>query len=112
MSSITSLSPQQLRRAAEVKEKIQSLEKELNQLLGSTEKPAVSPAPKKKFKMSAAAKAKISAAAKARWAKIKGRKLSVKPAPKAKGKMSAAAKAKLSIKMKALWAKRKAAQKR
>jgi hypothetical protein len=114
MSSITSLSVQQLRKAAGLKEKIQSLEKELGRLLGSSATPAASPAPKKKkFKMSAAAKAKISAAAKARWAKIKGKKPVAKPAPKGKGrgKMSAAAKAKLSAKMKALWAARKAGKK-
>jgi len=114
MSSITSLSVQQLRKAAGLKEKIQSLEKELNQLLGSTVSSAASPAPKKKkFKMSAAAKAKISAAAKARWAKIKGASKAAKPAPKAgrRGKMSSAARAKLSAKLKAIWAARKAAKK-
>ena len=112
MSSITNLSVQQLRKAATLKEKIQSLEKELGQLLGSTMASAVTTAPKKrKFKMSAAAKAKISAAAKARWAKIKG-STAVKPvARKAKGKMSAATKAKLSAKLKAIWAKRRAAKK-
>jgi hypothetical protein len=112
MSSIANLSVQQLRNAATLKEKIQTLEKELNQLLGSTVTSPASPAPgKKKFKMSAAAKAKISAAAKARWAKVKGTKPAAKPAPRAKGRMSAAAKAKLSVKMKALWAARKAAKK-
>lgn len=111
MSSISNLSVQQLRHAAALKEKIQSLEKELNQLLGSPVTSATSAAPKKKFKMSAAAKAKISAAAKARWAKIKGTKPVVKSAPKSKGKMSAATKAKLSAKLKAAWAARKAAKK-
>jgi hypothetical protein len=112
MSSIINLSVQQLRKAAALKEKIQSLEKELGKLLGSTVASAASPVPrKKKFTMSAAAKAKISAAAKARWAKIKG-KTTAAPAPKkAKGKMSAATKAKLSAKLKAIWAKRRAAQK-
>jgi hypothetical protein len=76
MNSITNLSVQQLRKAATLKEKIQSLEKEIHQLLGSPARPAVTAAPKKKFKMSASARAKISAAAKARWAKVKaaGRK--------------------------------------
>jgi murein L,D-transpeptidase YcbB/YkuD len=118
MSSITSLSVQQLRKAAALKEKIQSLEKELNQLLGSPVASVASAAPKtkKKFTMSAAAKAKISAAAKLRWAKVRASKAAAKPASKpvvkkAKGKMSAAAKAKLSAKMKALWAARKAAKK-
>jgi hypothetical protein len=112
MSSISNLSVQQLRKAAALKEKIQSLEKELGRLLGSTATPAASAAPnKKKFKMSAAAKAKISAAAKARWAKIKGKKTAAKSPAKGKRKMSAAAKAKLSAKMKTLWAARKAAKK-
>jgi ribosomal protein L15 len=71
MNSITNLSAQQLRNAAALKEKIQALEKELNQLLGSPAATSVVAAPKKKFKMSAAARAKISAAAKARWARVK-----------------------------------------
>lgn len=109
MSSITNLSAQQLRKAATLKERIQSLEKELNQLLGSPAASADGSAPKKKkFTMSAAARAKISAAAKRRWAKIKGTKPAAK---KSKGKMSASAKAKLSAKMKAVWAARKAAKK-
>jgi hypothetical protein len=114
MSSIANLSVQQLRSAAALKEKIQLLEKELNQLLGTTVTSAASPAPeKKKFKMSAAAKAKISAAAKLRWAKVRGEKAAVTVVSKAKGKgkMSAAAKAKLSAKLKAVWAARKAAKK-
>jgi hypothetical protein len=117
MSSITSLSVQQLRKAAALKEKIQSLEKELNQLLGSPVASVASPATKKKkFKMSAAAKAKISAAAKLRWAKVRAAKSGAKPAAKpaakkSKGKMSAAAKAKLSAKLKAIWAARKAGKK-
>ena len=111
MSSITNLSPNQLRRAAALKEKIQSLEKELGQMLGSTSQAVAQPVAKRKFKMSAAGRARISAAAKARWAKVKAKKLAVKPAPKAKRKMNATAKAILSAKMKAIWAKRKAAKK-
>ena len=112
MSSISNLSVQQLRKAASLKEKIQSLEKELGKLLGSTAASVSSPAPKvKKFTMSAAAKAKISAAAKARWAKVKGTSAAKPAAKKTKGKMSPAAKAKLSAKLKAIWAARKAAKK-
>ncbi len=97
-----------------LKERIQSLEKELGQLLGSSAAPVGDGAPKKrKFKMSAAAKAKISAAAKLRWAKVKGTApAAAKPAAK-KGRrqMNPAAKAKLSAKLKAIWAARKAAKK-
>ena len=71
---IASLSAKQLRRAADIKDKIQSLEKELEQILGSSIKPATPATPKKRRKMSAAGRARISAAAKARWAKIKGAK--------------------------------------
>jgi hypothetical protein len=109
MSLIANLSAQQLRLAAAMKEKIQSLENELGRIFRSSTKSAVTAAPKKKFRMSAAARAKISAAAKARWAKINGNKVAVKPAPKAKGKMSAAARAKISALAKARWAKAKAA---
>src|ERR1035437_4593947 len=79
---LNSLSVQQLRKAATLKEKIQSLEKEIGQLLGSSTNPAAHAVPKKKWKMSKAARARISAAAKARWAKLKGPKPSVKPARK------------------------------
>ena len=119
MSSITHLSVQQLRKAAALKEKIQSLERELGRLLGSTPALAANGVPRrKKFRMSAAAKAKISAAAKARWARVKGAALAAKTsaAPAArkgrrKGAMSAATKAKLSAKLKAIWARRRAAKK-
>jgi len=71
MSSIINLSAQQLRRAAAIKEQIQSLENELGRILGSSPKPVVAVVPKKRRKMSAAGRARISATAKARWAKVK-----------------------------------------
>jgi hypothetical protein len=74
MSSIINLSAQQLRRAAAIKEQIQSLENELGRILGSSIKPVAVAAPKKRRKMSAAGRAKISAAAKLRWAKVKAAK--------------------------------------
>jgi hypothetical protein len=97
MNSILNLSVQQLRHAADLKEKIAALENELSRLLGSPANAVVAPlvakaskqggmsAPgkisaaakpvaKKKFKMSAEAKKKISIAAKARWAKIRAAK--------------------------------------
>jgi hypothetical protein len=74
MSLIINLSAQQLRRAATIKEKIQSLENELGRIFGSAAKSVAAVAPKKRRKMSAAGRAKISAAAKARWAKVKATK--------------------------------------
>jgi 2C-methyl-D-erythritol 2,4-cyclodiphosphate synthase len=73
MSSITNVSVQQLRQAANLKEKIAALEKELHQLLGSATKPAVVKVPKKRG-MSAAGRASVAAAQRARWAKIKAAK--------------------------------------
>jgi len=102
-TSLINLSPAQLRRAANLKEQIARLEKELGSLLGSSPAATAARGPKK---MSAAAKARISAAAKARWAKIKG-KSTAKPGKK----MSAAAKARLSTLAKARWAKVKKAGK-
>ena len=78
MSNLLSLTSAQLIKAANIKDKIEALTKELNGLLGGSA-PVAKAAPvvkaaKKKFKMSAAAKAKISAAVKARWAKVKAAK--------------------------------------
>ena len=124
MSLIINVSVQQLRQAADIKEKISALENQLSQLLGSATqpagvKPAAATAPKKKGGMSAAGKARIAAAQKARWAKVKAAKLAakavvaVKAALPAKKKftMSAAAKAKISAAAKARWAKIRAAKK-
>jgi hypothetical protein len=102
------LSSKQLRRAATLKEEIQSLEKQLDQILGSPAKTAASAVPKKKRKMSAAGRAKIVAAQKARWAKVKGRKSAAKPVKKARRKMSAAGRAKIAAAAKARWKKAKA----
>jgi hypothetical protein len=107
-SSLASLSAQQLRRAADLKEKIQSLENELQRILGASTKSIAVVAPKKKRKMSAAGRAKIAAAARARWAKVKGRKSVAKPVKKARRKMSAAARAKISAAAKARWKTAKA----
>jgi len=88
--NITSLSPKQLRKAADIQEEIQSLQEELGQLLsGETSNPAQPTEAPRKYKFSAAARAKMRAAQKARWAKIKGTTPSVKPVKKAKRKMSA-----------------------
>ena len=65
---LSSLTTAQLRYAADLKEKIDALTKELTSILGAS---VSAKAPKKKGGMSAAAKAKLSAATKARWAKIK-----------------------------------------
>jgi hypothetical protein len=105
MTNLLSLTSAQLRHAASLKDQIDRLSKQLSSILGS---PASNGAPRKRAKMSAAARAKIAKAQKARWAKVK------KPAKPAKKKsnMSAAVKAKLSALAKARWAKIKASGKK
>jgi hypothetical protein len=79
MPDFTQLSAAQLRRAADIKTRIEHLQKELTRLLGndrgSGPNAPVKPA-KTKRKLNAAARKRISKAAKARWAKAKaaGRK--------------------------------------
>jgi len=99
MSVITNLSSQQLRHIANLKEKIDSLQNQLDRLIG-----AAATGPKRKSGMSAAGRARIAAAQRARWAKVKGSKKS----PKAKRKFSAAARAKIAAAARARWAKAKA----
>lgn len=71
------LTSKQLRRAANIQDKIESLQQELQRLLGGSiignGSPAKSATPKKRT-MSAAARKKIAAAQKARWAKVKASK--------------------------------------
>src|SRR6266403_1732112 len=98
--SINDLSPSQLRHAADLKEKIDSLQNELEQILGVPSQPGRKPAPQKKRQMSAASRARIAAGARARWARIKGT-TTAKPTAQPRRKMSAAAKARLSTLAKA-----------
>src|SRR5712691_6791937 len=107
MNSILSLTPRDLRKAANIQERIASLQKDLSRLLGGSATASVSVSPKRR-KMSAAGRARIAAAARARWAKLKRNK-SGKPARTGRRKMSAAAKARLAAVARARWAKAKAA---
>ena len=136
MSFKNTPSAEQLRKAADIVEKIEALEAELTQLLTGPPAKAVLattagavavPKAKKKRGMSPEGKARVVAAQKKRWAKInaaKGKlakttvkaekvaktevKAEAKPAKK-RG-MSPAAKAKMSAARKEYWAKRKAAE--
>jgi hypothetical protein len=100
--------PQQLRKAADIQEKIQSLQAELGELLGGVGETAPVAEPKKravragkgKRKMSAQGLANIRAGVRRRMmAQAKG-----KAPQKRKRKVSAAAKARLSALAKARWA--------
>jgi hypothetical protein len=87
MNNLLSLSAAQLNRAANLKEKLEELQRELASLLGASSSVAPNRGPgrprkeitfvaaeppvQKRRKMSAAARAKMAAAAKARWAEAK-----------------------------------------
>jgi hypothetical protein len=89
-TTMLNITPTQLRKAADIQERIQSLQSELNEILGvEVPTPGKAEAPKKKWKFSAAARAKMRRAQKARWAKIKGTAPETEPTKKGKRKMSA-----------------------
>src|SRR6516165_2142972 len=103
MNSLTDLTPQQLRRAADLKERIDSLQTQLNELLDAPATAAPSTLPRRR-RMSAAARARIAAAARARWARIKGAAgTPAKPKRHFRRKLSAAGRAALSLAAKARW---------
>jgi hypothetical protein len=109
------ITAKQLRIAADLQEKIQSLQSELNSILGGSNETAVTEEPRKqrkKGKMSAAGRAAIRAAQVARWAKLKGTAPTTKAAkaPKKKRKMTPAWRAALERAWAARRAKTKAAK--
>jgi hypothetical protein len=110
-SQLLLISPTQLRQAADIKEKMEALQNELDVLLGATSRPGPEPAAPKKRRMSAAGRARIAAATRARWAGIKGAKTAVSATRHKKRTVSAAMKARLRALAKDRWAKVRAAGK-
>lgn len=104
---LNTLSAQDLRRAAEIKEKIDSLQNELAEILGSDSVKSTRRAGTRR--MNADARARIAAGARARWAKVRGTRPSV--TKKAKTKRSPAVRARLAAIAKERWRKAKAAGK-
>ena len=101
------LTPQQLKRAASIKEQIDGLNKQLRSIVGAPATLRV--APTRNRTMSPSVKKKIAATQKARWAKVRSSKPptgSARPAAK-KTVISKATRAKLSAKLKAYWAAKK-----
>jgi len=76
MRSVVELTPKQLRSAAAIQEKIQKLQRELQELFGGakTSKTEPSSTSSKKRTMSAAGRAKIRKAQKERWARFRAAK--------------------------------------
>ncbi len=108
MTTISSLTTDQLRRVLAIKEQIERLNSELALIAGGAELP--SPTKAKSGGMSAGGKARIAAAQRARWAKMKGN-ASAKATKKKDGRSSPEARAKIAAAARARWAKVRAAGK-
>ena len=97
MTTLSNLSTAQLKRAVQLREELDGLYSDLNQILTGS-----GPSPTRgRRTMSAEARRKIAEAQRARWAKQKG----------IRRKMNPAARAKIAAAAKARWAKAKAAGK-
>jgi hypothetical protein len=113
-TQLSSLTTAQLRRAADIKDRIEALNHELASIL-DVAAPVTVKEPKIKHGMSAAGRARVATAQKARWAKRKTTTpttLSAQPAikPAKKNKMSAEGRARIAAAQKARWAKIKGAK--
>ncbi len=74
MKQLLQFSAAKLRRIAALKRKMESVQAQLERLVGEETAPATAGKPVKRRKMSAAGRLAISRAAKARWAKVKAAK--------------------------------------
>lgn len=119
------ITSEQLRRAAAIKEQIETLEEQLQNILGGGDfagsgikalVPASAPSATGKRRVSAASKAKMAAAQRARWAKIRGESSNGEPTPpgpfrKKKRQMSPEGRERIAAAARARWRKAKAAGK-
>lgn len=117
---LRNVATEQLKQVIELREKIDALQNELDQLLGEeappiSRKPAKPAKPAGKRVLSPAAKASIAAAQKKRWAahrrnkaKNAPEKAEAKPKAKTKRTMSPDAKAKIAAAQREIWARRRA----
>lgn len=106
MNSIKDITPHQLRRAADIQERILTLRYELETLLGHETQNGMQAAVTKR-KVNAQGLANIRAGARKRWAKARGENGRMPNRPKSK--MSAAGRARIAARMKARWAAAKRA---
>ena len=108
MNAINTLTPHQLRQAADLQERILDLRSELDQILGSTS-PETSPGPGRKRRLSAQGLANIRAGARKTWAKVRSGNGEVDRPAKRRGKMSPAGRAAIAAALRARWAAAKRA---
>jgi hypothetical protein len=104
MNPITGLTPQQLRKAADIKEKIVSLQKDLDQILGAPPEILTEAPRRKKRRLSAQGLANIRAGVRKRLGRLSNVEPAV-PGRKRKRRMSAEQKERLSAIAKARWRK-------
>jgi len=111
MNELLNLSIEQLRRIADIKERIDSLQYDLSRVLNGNGRPPGRPPGKRIIRMSAAGRARIAAAQRARWAKYNAGKGGAARAKTSRSgrPLSAAAKAKIAAAARARWAKARAA---
>ena len=108
------LSTRNLEQALAIRRRIDSLQRQLNSLVGGQAGGTTTPGRHRAGlrKMSAAARAKIAAAARARWARFRaGKGKGAKKSGRRRGGITAAGRRRLSQLMKARWAARRKAQK-
>ena len=108
MNELVGITANQLRRAADLKDQIDLLQRKVDAMLGTSTLAGDGAIPPKRRRMSRAGRAAIAAAARARWAKLRGTASAAVPTKKRKRKMSAAGKARLSALAKARWKKARA----
>lgn len=113
-NSLLNLSVTQLRKAAQLKERIDELNDELSQLLSGIGSSSSAPAAGRggRRRMSAEGRRKIAEAARARWARERAEKGSgaAAGAPKKRRTMSAEARRKIAAAQRARWARQRAAK--
>jgi len=94
MNAISSLSARQLRRAAEIKEEMESLESKLNRIADSPEGDGIHVSPSRRGRLRSALKYGISAVTGSRLGRSGGRSI-VLPAQRLKRRLGGAARAKI-----------------
>jgi hypothetical protein len=102
MNLPSNVTPQQLRRAADIQERIQGLQHELVQILGSNDDASAPGSGKRR--LSAQGLANIRAGARRRWAKARTENGTSGASRKPKRKMSAAGREAIAARMRARWA--------
>jgi hypothetical protein len=109
MNSATNLTPQQLRAAADIQERILDLQNELSQLLGDTSSTYSPPQVSGKRRLSAQGLANIRAGARKRWAKVRLQNGGSAPRARARRTMPPSARQAIAARMRARWAAAKRA---